>query len=347
MFGIVSTVSVLEKVVKENPIWRKIIESSRGIYVYKDKTIEQEEVVLLSQSGKLSVDESIKDFPSATLFEKYPECAFIMDGLDQSTATLIQSRYGVICQPVNDLDSGILTHIDPDHFELLNHDRGYGWKRICEGLTTPRIPSNCLIINDRNIFANDYPSQDKTPGLDNLEKILDSLLPLSFSEGLTGDSVVPYQVLVNCELSTLHDEYNTFATRINKIKRQLHRPYPIVIEFIALKRDNDFFDETHNRRIYSNYYTISCDHKLAAFSGNKSRCSQSLDVLKLFSKIEKVKSDQPVKGHDSFINKMRESVKYWMDFSRIDSYRFSQNGDSRPMIHNIQNRLIAPNKQDV
>lgn len=347
MFGIVSTVSVLEKVIKENSIWRKIIESSRGIYVYKDKPIEQEEVVLLSQSGKISVDESIKDFPSATLFEKYPECAFIMDGIDQNTATLIQSRYGVICQPVNDLDSGILTHIDPDHFELLSNDRGYGWKRICEGLTTPRIPSNCLIINDRNIFANDYPAQDKTPGLDNLEKILDSLLPLTFSEGLSGDNVVPYHVLVNCELSTLHDGYNTFATRINKIKRQLNRPYPIVIEFIALKRDNDFFNETHNRRIYSNYFTISCDHKLAAFSGNTSRCSQSLDVLKLFSKIEKVKSDQPVKGHDSFINKMRESVKYWMDYSRIESYCFSQNGDSRPVIHNIKNRLIAPNKQDV
>ena len=341
MFGIVSTISILERVIAIDSTWRAIVESSGRLYVYKDKPIENPVLTLLSQAGKVLIDEQIKEFPKKDLFEKYSGCAFIMD-IDEKDANSIQTSYGVICQSVNSLDGSVLTQIDPDHFELLSKDKGYGWSRVCEGLTNPRIPSNCIIINDRNIFANDKPKEGSTPGLDNLERILDSLLPLSFSERLTEDEALPYHVLVNCEFKTLSDEYSSFATKINKIKRNLHRPYLIDIEFIALKRDNDFFEETHNRRIYSNYYTISCDHKLAAFSGSTSRCSQSLDVLKLFSKIEKAKSDQPVKGHDSFLRKLNESVKYWMDISSINSYEFSQNGDSRHVIHHIKNRLIAP-----
>lgn len=344
MFGIVSTISALEKVLVKDPTWKTIVESSGRLFVHKDKPIENLILTLLSQAGKILIDEQIKEFPQKALFEKYSGCAFIMDSIDEKEASFIQTSYGVICQSVDSLDSSVLTQIDPDHFELISKDKGYGWRRVCEGLTNPRIPSNCIIINDRNIFANDKPKENNTPGLDNLERILDSLLPLNFSERVEGDDALPYHVLVNCEFGTLNDEYNSFATRINKIKRALNRPYPIDIEFIALKRGNDFFDETHNRRIYSNYYTISCDHKLAAFSGNTSRCSQSLDVLKLFSKIEKTKSDQPVKGHDSFLRKLNESVKYWMEFSNINSYEFSQNGDSRHVIHHIKNRLIAPQR---
>lgn len=345
MFGIVSTISALEIVLKgDDSTWKRIIESTNRLYVHKDKLIENEVLALLSQAGRIVFDERIKGFPSKELFEVYSGCAFISDSIDEKQASEIQNRYGVICQSITSLDTSILTQIDPDHFELLSDERGYGWKRVCEGLTNPRIPSNCIIVNDRNIFANDKPKENKTPGLDNLERILDCLLPPSFSGDFAGDTPLPYHVLVNCELGTLNGEYNSFATRINKIKRTLNRPYSIEIEFIALNRGNDFFDETHNRRIYSNYYTISCDHKLAAFSGNTSRCSQSLDVLKLFSKIEKAKSDQPVKGHDSFLNKLNTSVKYWMDYTSIHSYEFSQNGDSRHVIHHIKNRLIAPQK---
>jgi len=349
MFGIVSTISTIEKVIKDNPQWRKIIEDVDSLFLLRDKDIESPILALLSQAGKISFDESISNFPSRNTIEKFCGCAFIFSNLSKEEADLIQMRYGIICQSTSSLDASIITQIDPDHFELLNNEGYYGWRRICEGLTKPRIPSNCLIINDRNIFANDYPTQDRTPGLDNLENLLDVLLPQSYADGVNNDDTIPFQVLINCDWGTLHrppmdlkESYNTFANRINKIKRKLGRQYPITIEFIALKRDNDFFSETHNRRIYSNYYTISCDHKVAAFKGGHSRCSQSIDVLKLFSKLEKEKSDQPVKGHNSFMNNMTESVKRWMDISKINSYAFSQNGDTRPVIHKISNRLIKP-----
>lgn len=342
MFGIVSTVSSIERVIDSNCRWKRIIESSRRIFLYKDKDIENIELSMLSRAGLLSFDDEIKEFPSRSLFERYPECAFLFDTIENQTALSIQSQYGVICQTIDNLDDSILTHIDPDHFEMTYNEGGYNWEKICEGLLNPRMPSNCVIINDRNMFVNDDTQEGFTPGLDNLHRILDCLLPKSFSEELNAENAFPYHVLIGCELKQLKYSYNSFASKINGIKKRLQRPYPINIEFIAITSDNDFFRETHNRRIYSNYYTISCDHKLAAFAGTKSRCSQSFDVLKLYSKYDKEKSAQPVIGHDYFIKKLSESVHYWMQKPKtMSTYSFSQNGDCRPVINKIKNRLLV------
>lgn len=340
MFGIVSTVSAIENTIRINPRWRRIIEETDHLYIYRDKDIEDNVLTMFSQAGKLIFDAEIKHFPSRSLIEKYSGCVFIFADINRVKAEEIQNKYGVLCQSVGDLDDSILTQIDPDHFELLKTEKGYGWKRICEGLLNPRIPSNCIIVNDRNIFANDHPKDNRTPGLDNLEKILDCLLPSSLSQGMDEKDVIPYHILINCELATLKEDYKLFATRLNKIKKKIGRSYPIIIEFLALTRNDEFFSETHNRRIYSNYFTISCDHMLAAFAGSTSRCSQSLDILKHFSKIEKIKSDQPVKGYDSFMNRMADSIKRWKQYDNTSSYVFSQNGDCRPVIHRISNRLV-------
>lgn len=357
MFGIVSTISSLEKIFKSSSRWKDIILTSDcNVFAYKDhpdQQIDNQYTILLSESGRLFIRPEIEKFPSVEIIKQYSCCAFLLD-TDPYMASHLQEQYGIICQSVNDLDDRIMTCVDPDHFELMFKDSGYNWGRVLSGLTEPRIPSNCLIINDRYLFANDKfeDENSRTPGLDNLESIIDALLPKSFNDNPEGPEYFPYQILITYQvdyekqkLSTeqLDDRYKKVASKVNKLKKNINRNYKITFEVIGLDSNNDFFTETHNRRIYSNYFTICCDHKIAAFNFNTSTCTQTIEILKLYSKLHKEKSDQPIKGHSSFLSKYAESIKRWMDISRINTYKFSKNGNCKQVIHYIENRLVDPN----
>ena len=377
MFGIVTTISALEVVLRGSSRWKTIMQDPKywrsvKIFVLEDKPIKEslEAIYLWSNVERLKKDPEIENFPSVSLLKKYSSCAFLMD-IDPANAAKIQEQYGVICQPVSQLDDSILTYVAPDHFELRYNDGGYDWCRVLKGLTGPRIPSNCLIINDRNIFTNDRILEEGGTkyGLDNIKTLLDVLLPKTFNDNPHGPNYFPYHVLIiyqtdtdgNPKLKYLTDPDEIEKEREKENKREqkrleifhklseiindvISRRYKVVLELIGLKRDNPFFNRTHNRRIYSNYYTISCDHQVAAFEGNKSRCCQSIEILKLFSKLDKKGSDQPLKGHDVFVNSLFKSIAEWrcqMDYQ--NTYWVSKDGNCRLTIHHLENRLVAPN----
>jgi hypothetical protein len=271
--------------------------------------------------------------------------------IDPQEARRIQEQYGVICQSIAAMDDSILTSVAPDHFELEYGENGYDWKRVLKGLSIPTFPSNCLIINDRYLFTDDDILGEKVPGYDNVVSLLDALLPKKFNENPQGPEYFPYQVLIIYQPDTnsrltpaeIKERFDKLATKINKIRP---RTYHISFELIGLNgaNKNSFFQNSHNRRIYSNYFTISCDHQIAAFCRSKSRCSQSIEILKHFSKLDKDGSDQPVKGHNAFVGKLSESISDWMRHVNYEAtYRVAKNGNYRLTIHHLENRLVAPN----
>jgi hypothetical protein len=350
MFGIVSTISVLERVLEGTSKWADIINSSENIYAFEDKPINNDKVFDLSQSGSLIRDPEIKNFPSINILKRYSSCVFLMD-IDPQEARRIQEQYGVICQSIAAMDDSILTSVAPDHFELEYGENGYDWKRVLKGLSIPTFPSNCLIINDRYLFTDDDILGEKVPGYDNVVSLLDALLPKKFNENPQGPEYFPYQVLIIYQPDTnsrltpaeIKERFDKLATKINKIRL---RTYHISFELIGLNgaNKNSFFQNSHNRRIYSNYFTISCDHQIAAFCRSKSRCSQSIEILKHFSKLDKDGSDQPVKGHNAFVGKLSESISDWMRHVNYEAtYRVAKNGNYRLTIHHLENRLVAPN----
>lgn len=380
MFGIVTTLSALEVVLKGSSRWKTIIQNpeywgSIKIFALEDKPIKDsmEAIFSWSSANRIISDPEIENFPSVSLLNKYSSCAFLMD-LDPKSAAKIQEQYGVICQSVSQLDDSILTSVAPDHFELKYNDYGYDWRRVLKGLADPRIPSNCLIINDRNIFTNDRILEEGRGkyGFENIRALLDALLPKTFNDNPHGPDYFPYHVLIIYQTDTDGNpkmKYLTDPDEIKKEKEKEHkreqrrleifhklseimsdikqlRPYKVVVELIGLKRGNPFFNRTHNRRIYSNYYTISCDHQVAAFEGNKSRCCQSIEILKHFSKLDKKGSDQPFKGHDAFVNSLFRSVADWrcqLDFQ--NTYWVSKDGNYDLTIHHLENRLVSPSKK--
>lgn len=401
MFGIVTTMSALEVVLEGSSGWKTIMQDpkywgSAKIFALDDNSVKdsiapivqdfkylssakvcaledtpiKESVKFIQmrlQAKNLILDPEIKNFPSVSLLERYSSCVFLMD-IDPASAAKIQEQYGVICQSVSQLDDSILTSVAPDHFELICNETRNGWRRVLEGLSAPRIPSNCLIINDRNIFTSDRILEEGGAryGLDNIKTLLDVLLPKTFND----NDDFPYHVLIIYQTDTDGNPKLKYLTDPDEIEKEREkenqrdkrrseifhklseiingfklRPYKVVFELIGLKRDNPFFNRTHNRRIYSNYYTISCDHQVAAFQGNKSRCSQSIEILKLFSKLDKKGSDQPLKGHDVFVNSLFKSIAEWRQMDCPNTYWVSKDGNFDLTIHHLENRLVSPIKR--
>ena len=226
----------------------------------------------------------INNHPEAVL--ENPCGAFILD-VDKIKANEIQKDYGVICQSDNDIEDGnisdILFYKKGISSEI--NDTSSSWGEFLIDAKT--IPSNFLIINDRNLFVNDDNLHKK--GIENLIEILKSILPDSL--------ICEYHILiVTCEFKR-GIELSKIAMCLSKEMKNI-RPYPVIIEIVHMKSHScTHYDKTHNRRLISNYSVMRVDHKIKAFDGNKSLCDQNIDFHTIYSDGINNNSDCPEKTH--------------------------------------------------
>lgn len=124
---------------------------------------------------------------------------------------------------------------------------GDGWGTVLKSLKG--IPSNALLLTDRYLFSGYYPKFGN--GIDNVQSILDTLLPKTF--------LGEYHVTVVFDNDNKNEEYsfNDIASQLYHVKQSLHRTYPINMEVLGITEYNEVYDKRHNRRIISNYYTIT------------------------------------------------------------------------------------------
>ncbi|MDE6480484.1 MAG: hypothetical protein K2L45_09455 [Muribaculaceae bacterium] len=259
--------------------------------------------------------------------------SIILLDIPTEEAQNISDTYGIICHPfaivpiVNPLfQEGIEKNVDKD-------EQPIGWKELfcadCE------IPSNSLIFVDRYLFSKEgwITSQD---GIDNVYDILNNVLPKSLG--------VDYHVLIVFDATTLKstdgDTFQRISTRINTLKKRLSRPYNIIIETLSLDRNTQYYNETHNRRILSNYFLLRVDRSLKAFRENQSLYSQSLWLDWCASKgiVRQTKSDLPAKELRKYLNDIKKAVRQLKAVK--GDILFSQNGNSHIPLENISNRLI-------
>ena len=219
--------------------------------------------------------DSIPSNPKLVMQE--PNSLFILN-ISKDEASNISSTYGVLCFSADSIDYYKL--IDPN-IEYSPYTKEYvagGWASILENVKN--IPSNALIIVDRYLFTND--TKTFYNGINNLFSILKLLLPEKH------DKEFKYQVCVVFSACSEDKKgkalsFNELATLVNKKKKELARSYPINIEMICISSDSRFYNDTHNRRIVSNYYIVRAEHQLGAFFGNNSSCSQTLTPQRLFT----------------------------------------------------------------
>lgn len=318
----------------------KVYASDEEIVEYAKNEVSCSPISNLILSGDITLNSDVQTINEIKLnYSKvldYPTSVFFLD-ISKPEALKVQEEYGVICKNENDVDG---TELSEDR-EIVSckGEKGHNWSEFLGEVK--KMPTNALVVSDRYLFSNDKLSgKDARDGRDNLICIVDSILPMSFS------FKYDYQVLVlysqnNCKL-----EFNELSKEISERITQL-RSYPICVEIISLSSYDYLYEETHNRRIITNYHVIRTEHKTNAFKDDTSTCSQVLNWDMIFSKGIIDNSDMPVKSQVVLINTIKEISKYGDGNKMTCGYYYSRNGkceqdnEHKVIFGRTANRLIV------
>lgn len=345
MFSIVTTQKILEKLYPEDSVWGNIVAQTKCFYVKLDTDWwEEDDMTPLMQLSNAQADiKDGKDIFSELdkhpeIIAKYPSSVFILD-IEPIEAIRLQQRFGVIVQSFKNLDDAILTTVSKSAFDTESGEQGIGWIDVFRGVRD--LPANALIINDRNLFTNDQVKTDRYgnvencfSGVDNVKEILNTVLPRTLD--------VPFHVLIVCDKAGIDKHLNVkkVITLLNGIKKQVVRPYNIVIELLAVTSDSSFYPKTHNRRILTNYAVLTFDHKINAFEGRVSKSEQLITVNKLFSHSNLKEPSPYLKDHSRLVGALREYEEYVKQHPALAEHEFAKSGIASLKFDKTENRMI-------
>lgn len=292
------------------------------------QAFQEENKINIDGSMTSYIDHIVED-PSSVLLQ--PSSLFILN-IPISEAERIQKSYGVMCLSGDNVDISPLIDVNDIYISNQREKLGRGWDSVLDSVEP--LPSNALLLTDRYLFAFRHP--DAGDGLANIRDILDELLPKTF---LGGD----YHVTVIFDNKSKHASYtfDEIATKLNRIKTQLHRDYPIMMEVLGITPDCAIYNKLHPRLIVSNYYLVEAGHKLAAFNHDKGTARQTLLPLALFTESSlKGTSTPPKKAIDQTVSTLREFSKSLSKLTDHSIYLYAVNGQRMERCISLRNRLI-------
>lgn len=345
MFSIVSTQKIIEKLYPEDSVWGNIVSQTQCFYLKLNTDWSKEDDKPLSDLYR----NGAKIIDGAELFEKleknpeviadYPTSVFILE-IEEKKASSLQQKYGVIIQSFSKLNDSILTTVSKKTFYTEKGSSCKGWPEVLSGLRG--MPINSIIINDRNLFTNDERSSDSKPiledsklsGINNVYNILNIISPRALD--------VPFHVLIICEKKEEggHLSANKIASLLNKVRKGLNRSYTIVMELLVITKASPFYNESHNRRILTNYGLLTFDHKVSAFVSNKSNATQIITVNKLFSQDNLNERSPYAQNHAKLL---KELNRYYNDVkasSKLKEHEFFKNGTISIRFDQTEHRMI-------
>jgi len=294
MFTIYSDKSIFENIVSTDnyPNWERIIKNHSTVCLDISDTDLQAEMNdpnsilfhLLNanavQVKVVALDAYFREvYANRQTVIKTPRSAYFLN-LPVADAATLQEDTGVIINCNGKIDDDILSkgvNLDWLAGEVIQNN----WSEILNSFIN--YPSNSLIINDRNLFANEENSLNI--GVDNVLRILDNLLP----HNLKADYHVLIQSEQKADLRNKTKCDNLASTLSLGISRL--RPYNFQIEIIFSFSGTNFYQNTHNRRIYSNYKYGKCEHSLASFkirNANNTRNDDSFSLICSFNKVSSI-----------------------------------------------------------
>ena len=211
------------------------------------------------------------------------QCGFshsiaIINGISDDEANDISKKYGIICIPAKDnnvddkkfdvLKKGETIYVKQDNSNILS------WKTALSNFKN--LPCNAIIISDHYFYK-----QTKNAS-DNLIELIKNIC--------VGDSI---DILIICgDYSNKSNENcktpeNLFEDQIvfyiNNIIEILNifGGTTFNLEFVFIKKsifeDEDLYNITHNRRVFTPYFVINAEHSIAAF-GNKANKMQLVGI---------------------------------------------------------------------
>ena len=289
------------------------------------KLLKQQPVHRLTQEdmGKL------KAHPENVL--KNPSALYILD-IPAAEALAIQRTYGVMCLSSAAPDISPLIDINDEHTTDKNEPLERGWDTVLDSVEF--LPSNALILTDRYLFKTTNAKYGN--GFDNVRSILTELLPRELN--------TTYHITIVFDKDNIDPLYNflTIAKRLNDIKEEFKRPYPITMEVLGITGKNDTYHNFHNRRIVSNYFVVKMDYSLAAFNKTVGTADQTITPQVLFTEDSLNRhSTAPLKSMEQIISTLRKfSNTLSSPYTNHNSYYYAVDGQWMEKCIAIRNRLI-------
>ena len=244
----------------------------------------------------------------------------------------IQVEYGVMCRGGVDINISSLIDINDEHTTDKNEPLGKGWDTVLDSVEF--LPSNALILTDRYLFKTTNAKYGN--GFDNVRSILTELLPRELN--------TTYHITIVFDKDNIDPLYNflTIAKRLNDIKEEFKRPYPITMEVLGITGKNDTYHNFHNRRIVSNYFVVKMDYSLAAFNKTVGTADQTITPQVLFTEDSLNRhSTAPLKSMEQIISTLRKfSNTLSSPYTNHNSYYYAVDGQWMEKCIAIRNRLI-------
>lgn len=337
-------VNEMTKNEKDQCEWFLILSKQKAIYVDKDvyADIEADDpLFIFSESYQISFKEADFDFNDldnqGTILSN-SDSAFLLD-LDEGTVSSLQQKLGVICQSTNNLsECALATH--STRLTLITGEKMHSWKELFQSVS--RVPSNSLVIIDRYIFGFQKPNHGYLEGLENIKSIIQNVLPKNLGS--------PYHILLIFDETDCSDRYYSRANVIKKltdfINYTIKPSYSVIIEMLSVNRKSDYYEATHNRKILSNYFSVTAENLLKAFDRNGNGiCDQDLTVEYLYTNSLNNQSDSAVRKTDRLLSLLsdmyKDAVIQLAKGSAVASpYQYECFNDTTKSINGLSNRLI-------
>ena len=338
MFNVFITESILRRISLSEGNARsylfKIMKGKKRLFASLDSS-NGEELLCLSRKHGLKVETKQSDYIKSLsahpkLVLQNPSSLFILD-IPVIEAEKIQKSFGVVCISGEKPDVSLLIDTNDEHTTNQQEPLGNGWDTVLNSLKA--MPSNALLLCDRYLFS--FASSRMGDGFANVQNILEALLPQRFLD--------EYHVTIAFDQTNIHPSlsFNGIATRLNKIKQELHRDYPVSMEVLGITPDCAIYNKLHNRRIISNYYIVKCEHKLAAFNQDKGTSQQTITPQVLFTEDSLNRhSTPPLKSINQMTTALREFSLSLPNFHSHSIYCYALNGRRIEKCTGIRNRLI-------
>jgi hypothetical protein len=362
MFTIYSDKDIFENIISSPniyPNWNKIINDHSKIYldinpVDLDSELDNPDSMLFLFLQLNARD--IEIYASDDYFQKIyvkketiienPTSVYFLN-LSETETIKLKEETGLIISNADKIDDELLLKSVNSHWfagEIIENN----WKSILSDFIN--YPSNSIIINDRNLFANieNFKGKDQNLGVDNILRILDVILP----KKMNIDYHITIQTDHNPKWNGIDNKSKCdgLACYLNSEITKL-RPYNFIFEIIFSHSSTQYYTYTHNRRILSNYKTGSVLHGFSVFqlrTPNKTRNDDNLNLNAFFDKINIFSNEKTnLKEHQIGIQRMHELAANCI--SKINSsgpsdytYRYYLNGVevTQGQTTAIKNRLL-------
>lgn len=359
MFTIYSDKDIFENIISSPdlyPNWNKIMSNHADIClniskIDLEKETENQNTILFMflQANAQNINIVPLDSYFQTIYSdletiiENPTSAYFLN-ISEIEAKKLQKDTGIIVNCNYYIDDTILTRgvsLDWLAEDVINNN----WIEILSPFNN--FPSNSLIFNDRNLFTNEERVHGNilNIGIDNLLRILNTILP--------HDLKTNYHILIQSEQkddARNKAKCDIIAHILNLEIRKL-RNYNFSVEIIFYYATTNFFKNTHNRRIYSNYKFGKCENSIASFKIRDVNTTRNDDSFSLVCFFENLNSSSQcinnIKAHSNGSTRYRElSIDC---FNKLNTYgphnryyRYYLDGIevTKGQITNITNRLL-------